>query len=73
MAGIKQLVSTILKRYRLQILKWSNRNFTDSELRHTLFLIALASAEDIDVLASFCQGVEKSLSALSKQWAEEDG
>ena len=45
---------------------------TGSELRHTFFRVALASAEGINVGASFCEGLEKSLRVLTDQSTEAD-
>ena len=45
---------------------------TGSELRHTFFRVAIASAEGINVEASFCEGLEKSLRVLTDRSPEAD-
>jgi len=39
---------------------------TGSELRHDFFRKYLASSDEIEVLASYCEGTEKSLTSLTK-------
>ena len=39
---------------------------TGSELRHDFFRKYLASSDEIEVLASYCEGAEKSLASLTK-------